>query len=153
MELEAFCDGACSGNPGPGAAAAILRAYEGGTLVKERILVSPVEPHSTNQRQELVGAIMILETLTRPGVPIVIHTDSRYVIDGLTSWIQGWKRHGWLTSQKQPVVNRDLWERLDELASRHPVRWVWVKGHAGHELNERCDRLAVQAIAAYRNRS
>jgi len=149
MRFEAYCDGACSGNPGPGAAGAVLLAYEGNVLIKEKELVSPVEPTTTNQRQELVGAIMILEALTRPGIEIIIHTDSRYVIDGITSWIKGWKRNGWVNSQKQPVVNKELWVRLDELAAKHRITWKWVKGHAGNAYNERCDQLAVKAVKAY----
>lgn len=150
MRFEAYCDGACSGNPGPGAAGAVLLAYEGTVLVKEKELVSAVEPTTTNQRQELVGAIMILEALTRGQVEITIITDSRYVIDGITSWIHGWKRNGWVNSQKQPVVNKELWVRLDELVNQHKVSWKWVKGHSGNAYNERCDRLAVAAVEAYR---
>lgn len=153
MHIEAYTDGACSGNPGPGAAAAILLAYEGSTLIKERELVSPVEPRSTNQRQELIGAIMVLDALSRPGVDVTIYSDSKYVIDGITSWIHGWKRNGWVNSQKQPVANAELWEQLDELVDRHNVKWVWVKGHAGNKFNERCDRLAVAAIEAFRARA
>jgi len=150
LRFEAYTDGACSGNPGPGAAAAILLAYEGSTLVKERELVSAVEPRTTNQRQELVAAIMALETLNRSGVELTLYSDSRYVIDGVTRWLPGWKRNGWVNASKDPVANRDLWQKLDELASRHSIRWVWVKGHAGNRYNDRCDQLAVAAIAAYR---
>lgn len=150
MRFEAYCDGACSGNPGPGAAACVLLAYEGNTLVKEKELVSPVEPRSTNQRQELIGAIMILESLSRSGVDIVIYSDSKYVIDGITSWVKGWKRNNWVNSQKQPVANKELWVRLDELASQHKIEWRWVKGHSGNAYNDRCDRLAVKAIEDFR---
>lgn len=149
MRFEAYCDGACSGNPGPGAAGAVLLAYEGQTLVKERELVSSVERKSTNQRQELIGAILVLEALTRSGVDITIYSDSKYVIDGITQWVKGWKRNGWVNSQKQPVVNQELWKRLDELVAKHQVKWVWVKGHAGNHYNERCDRLAVGALKAF----
>ena len=152
MHFEAYTDGACSGNPGPGAAAAILLAFEGPTLLKERELVSSVEPSSTNQRQELIAAIMALEALSRPGVPITIVSDSKYVIDGITSWIKGWKRNGWVNSQKQPVANAELWRRLDELVSQHTVQWRWIKGHAGNLYNERCDRLAVAAIEAFKKK-
>lgn len=152
MHFEAYCDGACSGNPGPGAAAAILLAFEGDALLKERELVSSVEPTSTNQRQELIAAIMVLEALSRPGISITITSDSKYVIDGITSWIKGWKRNGWVNSQKQPVANAELWKRLDELVSKHKVQWRWVKGHAGNAYNERCDRLAVAAVDSFKQK-
>lgn len=152
MHFEAYCDGACSGNPGPGAAAAILLAFEGNTLLKERELVSSVEPASTNQRQELIAAIMVLEALSRPDISITIVSDSKYVIDGITSWIKGWKRNGWVNSQKQPVANAELWRRLDELVSQHKVQWRWVKGHAGNAYNERCDRLAVAAVETFKQK-
>jgi ribonuclease HI len=151
MRIEAYCDGACSGNPGPGAAAALLLAYEGATLLKERELVSPVDPNTTNQRQELLAAIMALEALAKPGVEITMICDSKYVIDGITSWVKGWKRNGWVNSKKEPVANRELWERLDQAVQKHRVTWKWVKGHAGNIYNERVDQLAVAAVKAARN--
>jgi len=150
MRIEAYCDGACSGNPGPGAAAALLLAYEGSTLIKERELVSPVEANTTNQRQELLAAIMALEALSKPGVEIKMYCDSKYVIDGITSWVKGWKRNGWVNSKKEPVANRELWERLDQAVQRHRVTWQWVKGHAGNVYNDRVDQLAVKAVQAFR---
>lgn len=148
--FEGFCDAACSGNPGPGAAAAILVAREDAHVVKEIERVSPVEPMTTNQREELKGGILVLEALTREGVSITIYSDSRYLVDGMTQWIHGWQRSGWVNAKKEPVANKDLWQRLIALAARHQVSWRWVKGHAGHTYNERCDRLAVQAVAAFK---
>lgn len=150
MIIEGYSDAACSGNPGPGAAAAILVAREGNQILKETEMVSPVEPVTTNQRQELLGGILILEALKKEGQTLSITSDSRYLIDGMTSWIHGWKKNGWRNSKKEEVANRDLWERLDRLASRHRVRWNWVKGHAGHPFNERCDRLAVDAVRRFK---
>ena len=137
--VELFTDGACSGNPGPGGWAAILRMGE-----REREL-SGGEPATTNNRMELMGAIAGLEALKRP-CTVHLYTDSRYVLDGATKWIRGWKRNGWRTADKKPVKNMDLWQELDALAQRHVVRWHWVKGHAGHPENERCDELANEAI-------
>jgi ribonuclease HI len=141
--VDAFTDGACSGNPGPGGWGAILRW--GG---HEREL-SGGEAETTNNRMELMAAIAALEAIRRP-VPVRLHTDSQYLRDGITKWIHGWKRNGWKTSGKDPVKNRDLWERLDALASRVDVEWRWIKGHAGHPENERADALARAAIARMR---
>ena len=136
-------DGACSGNPGPGGWAAILSS---GQHEKE---MSGGEAHTTNNRMELMGAIAALEALKRPST-VELHTDSKYVHDGISKWIHGWKRNGWKTADKKPVKNMDLWQRLDAAVQHHDVHWRWVKGHAGHELNERADQLAVAAIAAVR---
>jgi ribonuclease HI len=136
-------DGACSGNPGPGGWGAIL---EWGDHKKE---LKGSEPHTTNNRMELMGAISALETLKRP-CAVDLHTDSQYLRDGITKWIHGWKRNGWKTAEKKPVKNVDLWQRLEQALSRHTVRWHWVKGHAGHDLNERADELAREAIAELR---
>ena len=133
-------DGACSGNPGPGGWGAILTYGEHEKELKGG------EPHTTNNRMELMGAISALEALKRPST-VELHTDSKYVHDGISKWIHGWKRNGWKTADKKPVKNVDLWQRLDQAIQRHEVHWRWVKGHAGHELNERADRLAVAAIA------
>jgi ribonuclease HI len=141
--VEIYTDGACSGNPGPGGWGAILR-WRG----NEREL-SGAEPETTNNRMELMAAITALETLKRPMV-IDLHTDSTYVRDGIMKWLAGWKAKGWKTSDKKPVKNRDLWERLDEAAARHDVVWHWVKGHAGHPENERADELARMAIKQLR---
>ena len=136
-------DGACSGNPGPGGWGAILTW---GDHEKE---LKGGEPHTTNNRMELMAAISALEALKRPST-VDLHTDSQYVQLGISQWIQGWKRNGWKTADKKPVKNADLWRRLDEIMSRHNVRWHWVKGHAGHAMNERADALARAAIAEMR---
>ena len=136
-------DGACSGNPGPGGWGAILTS---GTHEKE---LKGGEAHTTNNRMELMGAIEALEALKKPST-VELHTDSKYVHDGISKWIHGWKRNGWKTADKKPVKNMDLWQRLDSAIQRHDVHWRWVKGHAGHELNERADKLAVSAIADIR---
>lgn len=136
-------DGACSGNPGPGGWAAILSF---GDHEKE---LKGAEAHTTNNRMELMAAIAALEALKKP-CRVDLHTDSQYVQNGISSWIFGWKRNGWKTSDKKPVKNVDLWQRLDEAMARHEVKWHWVKGHVGHELNERADQLARDAIAELR---
>ena len=136
-------DGACSGNPGPGGWGAILSYGEHEKELKGG------EPHTTNNRMELMAAIAALEALTKPST-VELHTDSKYVHDGISKWIHGWKRNGWKTADKKPVKNMDLWQRLDTAVQRHDVHWRWVKGHAGHEMNERADQLAVAAIAEMR---
>jgi ribonuclease HI len=136
-------DGACSGNPGPGGWGAILE-FDG--HVRE---LSGGEPATTNNRMELTGAIEALRALKSAAHPVELHTDSEYLKKGITQWIHGWKRNGWRTSARAPVKNADLWRALDELASRHDVEWRWVKGHAGHNLNERADELARQGMAKY----
>ncbi len=147
-ELFAYTDGACSGNPGPGGWGALLQAKDGDDVVKEREL-SGGEAETTNNRMELLAAITALETLSKP-TPITIVTDSAYVKNGVTGWIHGWKRHGWKTSNKKPVKNVDLWQRLDAAADRHDVTWEWVKGHAGHPENERADELARAGMAPFK---
>jgi ribonuclease HI len=132
-------DGACSGNPGPGGWGAILQS--GG---KSRELKGG-ELATTNNRMELMAAIQALEALTKP-CKVELHTDSQYVMKGISEWIHGWKRRGWLTADKKPVKNDDLWKRLDTARLRHEVAWRWVKGHAGHELNERADHLAREGM-------
>jgi ribonuclease HI len=136
-------DGACSGNPGPGGWGAIL-AF--GDHEKE---LKGGEEHTTNNRMELMGAISALEALKFPCV-VDLHTDSKYLQDGISKWIHGWKRNGWRTADKKPVKNIDLWQRLDGALKPHEVRWHWVKGHAGHTMNERADQLARDAIVAIR---
>jgi len=135
-----YTDGACSGNPGPGGWGAILMH---GTSVKE---LSGGELATTNNRMELMGAIAALEALTKP-CQVELHTDSTYVMKGISEWIHNWKRRGWRTADGKPVKNDDLWRRLDEARARHDVKWRWVKGHAGHEHNERADELARQGLA------
>jgi ribonuclease HI len=142
-EVEIFTDGACSGNPGPGGWAAILR-MDG----REREL-SGGDPATTNNRMELMGAISGLEALKRP-CKVRLFTDSVYVKDGATKWIHGWKKNGWRTSDKKPVKNVELWQRLDAARAAHEVAWIWVKGHDGHAENERADELARGEIAKLR---
>ena len=146
--LFAYTDGACSGNPGPGGWGALLIARDGAAIVKQRELHGG-ERDTTNIRMELLAAISALESLSRPS-EITIITDSAYVKNGVTSWIHGWKRNGWRTSQKKPVKNEDLWRRIDEAQKRHKVTWEWVKGHAGHPENERADELARAGMAPFK---
>jgi ribonuclease HI len=134
-KVVVFTDGACSGNPGPGGWGAIL-TFKG----VERELKGG-EAHTTNNRMELMAAISALEAMKRPCL-VELHTDSQYVKNGITSWIHNWKRNGWRTADKKPVKNEDLWRRLDEALAIHKVDWRWVKGHAGHDMNERADALA-----------
>ncbi len=138
-KVEIFTDGACSGNPGPGGWGAILRV---GEHEKE---ISGGERATTNNRMELMAAIRALEALTSASA-VLLHTDSRYVMDGLTKWMPKWKANGWKTSDKKPVKNEDLWRALDEAVSRHKVAWKWVAGHSGHPENERADALARGGI-------
>ena len=134
--IEIFTDGACSGNPGPGGWGVILR-YRG--TEKE---LSGGAPETTNNRMELTAVIEALKALKRE-CDVVIHTDSRYVMDGVQQWLPNWKQNGWRTSNKKsPVKNVDLWQELDSLLQKHTIRWIWVKGHNGHEENERVDKLA-----------
>ena len=137
--VEIFCDGACSGNPGPGGYGAILR-YAG--RVKE---LSGGAKDTTNNRMEMTAAIEALRQLKRP-CRVSITTDSQYLVKGMTEWIAGWQRKGWRNSKKEPVVNRDLWELLLALTKPHSVQWKWVRGHDGHIENERCDQLARDGI-------
>jgi ribonuclease HI len=134
-----YTDGACSGNPGPGGYGAILLS---GHHRKE---IKGGEPNTTNNRMELMAAIAALEALTRH-CDVELHTDSQYLRLGITEWLKGWKRNGWRTSAKQPVKNDDLWRRLDEATQRHHIDWRWVKGHAGHDENERADELAREGL-------
>jgi ribonuclease HI len=142
--VHLFTDGACSGNPGPGGWAALIRA---GTHEKE---LSGGEARTTNNRMELTAAIRALQALTRP-CHVVLHTDSQYVIKGITEWMPGWKRKGWKNSQGKPVENRELWEELDAATKPHKIDWKWVKGHAGHAENERVDKLAVKESLKFRS--
>jgi ribonuclease HI len=135
----AYTDGACRGNPGPGGWGVLLR-YNG----REKSLYG-AEPHTTNNRMELMGAIIALENLTRP-CKVRLTTDSQYVQKGISEWLAGWKRRGWKTADKKPVKNVDLWQRLDAAAQRHAIDWHWVRGHSGHAENEIVDGLANRAI-------
>lgn len=134
-----YTDGACSGNPGPGGWAALLRWND------HEKLVSGGDPSTTNNRMELLAVIQGLRSLKR-GCSVRIVTDSRYVMDGMTKWIAGWRRRGWKTASKAPVKNQDLWESLDREISLHQVEWEWVRGHSGHEENSRVDEAARAAI-------
>ena len=137
-QVEIFTDGACKGNPGPGGWGALLRM---GAREKE---LSGSEPHTTNNRMEMTAVIRALDALTQP-CTVTLHTDSKYVIDGITKWIHGWQKRGWVNASKKPVLNRDLWEELLQAVRPHTIRWEWVKGHSGHPENERVDRLASDA--------
>jgi ribonuclease HI len=138
-------DGGCHGNPGPGGWAAVL---DFGSTRRE---LSGGVPMTTNNRMELQAAIEALTALEEP-CAVELHTDSNYLRDGVTKWIFGWKRNGWLTKTKEPVKNADFWRQLDAAVARHKVAWHWVKGHAGHHGNERCDQLAQRAIAAIKQK-
>jgi ribonuclease HI len=138
-EVEMYTDGACRGNPGPGGWAALLVAG------KERKEVSGAEATTTNNRMELMAAIGGLGALKRR-CAVKLYTDSKYVLQGITEWLPGWKARGWLTAARAPVKNQDLWQLLESAASGHDVAWHWVKGHSGHEGNEYVDRLANVAI-------
>lgn len=137
--VKIWCDGACSGNPGPGG---------WGSIVEEEGLrreLSGGRSHTTNNQMELQGLIEALKSVPA-GTRVEICTDSKYVVDGVSSWIKGWKRNGWMTASKQPVKNRELWQELDELLQARPHKMLWVRGHNGHAENERCDELARMAI-------
>ena len=140
-KVEIFTDGACKGNPGPGGWGAVIRS---GGHEKE---LSGGDPMTTNNRMELTAVIEALNALKRP-CAVALSTDSRYVMDGLTKWIHGWRKNGWKTASKQPVKNAELWQALVEATARHKISWQWVKGHAGHPENERADRLASDAAVA-----
>jgi len=144
--VEIFTDGACSGNPGPGGWGAILRY---GGVEKE---LNGGEPATTNNRMELMAAIMAIEAVKRP-CEIHLHTDSEYLRQGITTWIHSWKARGWKTADKKPVKNVDLWQRLERAIETHDVHWHWVKGHSGHVENERADELARLAIRQMRDAS
>ena len=139
--VEIFTDGACKGNPGPGGWGAVIRS--GG---KERE-ISGGEPLTTNNRMEMLAVIRALEALKRP-CRVTLSTDSRYVMDGLTKWIHGWRKNGWKTADRKPVKNAELWQELVAACAPHRIEWRWVKGHSGHAENERADRLACDAAAA-----
>ncbi|OIN86676.1 MAG: ribonuclease HI [Alphaproteobacteria bacterium CG1_02_46_17] len=137
--VELFTDGACSGNPGPGGWGVLLR-FKG----TEKELCGG-ELDTTNNRMELMAAIEGLRALSRP-CRVKIHTDSKYVLQGITEWLEGWKAKGWKTANRKPVKNQDLWQDLDQEIARHDIEWIWVKGHAGHIENERADELARSGI-------
>ena len=137
--VDIFTDGACSGNPGPGGWGALLRY---GTVEKE---LSGGETLTTNNRMEMMAAIIALEALKRPST-VKVHTDSQYLKNGITEWLPNWKRRGWKTADKKPVKNADLWQRLEQAEKPHRVQWLWVRGHDGHVENERVDQLARDAI-------
>jgi ribonuclease HI len=140
VPIEIYTDGACKGNPGPGGWGALLR-WRG----HERELFGG-EPATTNNRMELTAVIRALAALNRESV-VVVHTDSQYVQKGISEWLTGWKARGWMTSDRKPVRNVDLWRELDALAQQHQIEWRWVRGHAGHPENERADALANRGVA------
>jgi ribonuclease HI len=146
LRVEMFSDGACLGNPGPGGWAVLLRWGD-----RERCLIGG-EPLTTNNRMELTAVAEGFAALKRP-VTVRVHTDSRYVKDGITRWIHVWKRNGWRTADRNPVKNVDLWQRLDQLLAGHTVEWLWVRGHSGHAENEQVDRLAREEAVRQRERA
>jgi len=146
VELLAYTDGACSGNPGPGGWGVVMLAIEAGQEVKRRELSGGAQ-ETTNNQMELMAAISALEALDRPS-KLTLVTDSIYVKDGITKWIYGWKAKGW--TKKGGLKNKELWQRLDAVAERHDVIWEWIKGHAGHEHNERADELARAGMAPFK---
>ena len=139
-KIHIYSDGACRGNPGPGGWGTLLK-YHG----TEKELYG-ADPDTTNNRMELMGAIMGLEALKKNSCEVVITTDSQYVKNGITEWLDGWKKRNWKTAARKPVKNQDLWQRLDAACQPHRIEWQWVKGHSGHEENERVDALANKAI-------
>jgi ribonuclease HI len=141
--VDIWTDGACSGNPGPGGWGAILMAGE------RRKEIHGGEADTTNNRMELMAAIMALEALKKP-CNVRMHVDSQYVRQGITGWIHGWKKNGWKTADKKPVKNAELWQRLDQARARHEIEWLWVKGHAGDPENERADELAREGVKTAR---
>ena len=139
--VEIFTDGACKGNPGPGGWGALIRYGE------HEKKICGGEPDTTNNRMELTAAIQALKLLIEP-CDVLLHTDSKYVLDGITRWVEGWQRNGWKNASKQPVRNADLWHELIDASSRHEIEWHWIKGHSGNEGNERADALASAAAEA-----
>jgi ribonuclease HI len=159
MRLSIYTDGGCSGNPGPGGWAYVITGESSGKEAAALVILAEkwgAETNTTNNRMELGAVIAALQSIPLPGsqIPegITVYTDSQYVQKGITQWIHSWKRNNWRTSGKEPVKNRDLWQRLDELSGKFPITWAWVKGHAGNPLNERCDRMTQQAIASLASR-
>ncbi|MCE9618303.1 MAG: ribonuclease HI [Planctomycetes bacterium] len=146
QSFELFTDGACSGNPGPGGWGFILRE----TGASEEVLGSGAEPDTTNNRMELTAVIRGFEAISKPS-RVRLVSDSEYVIKGLNEWLAGWKVRGWKTAAKKPVKNVDLWQRLDQLRSIHQVSPQWIRGHAEHPENTKCDEMAVAAIFTLRN--
>jgi len=144
--IEIFTDGACKGNPGVGGWGVLLRVKG-----KERELFGG-EAATTNNRMEMMAAIVALETLKRP-CQIKLYTDSKYLLQGITEWLENWKKRGWKTASKKPVKNEDLWRRLDALVPQHQIEWIWVKGHSGHEGNERADVLANRGVESLKEGS
>jgi ribonuclease HI len=143
QQVEIFTDGACKGNPGPGGWGALLR------MGKHEKEMSGSEPDTTNNRMEMTAVIKALGALTRP-CKVELYSDSKYVIDGITKWVEGWQRKGWINSSRKPVRNADLWHELIAAVARHEISWHWVRGHDGHEENERVDALASAAAEAAR---
>lgn len=141
-EVTIYTDGGARGNPGPGGYGAVV------TFGKHRKELNGAFEHTTNNRMELMAAISALEILTEP-CTVILYSDSKYLVDAMVKgWLVGWKKKGWVKSDRKPVLNKDLWQRLDAVAGKHGITWKWVKGHAGNELNERCDELVHEAIDA-----
>jgi ribonuclease HI len=144
--VHLFTDGACSGNPGPGGWAYILKHPASRSERSD----SGGEPQTTNNRMELTAVVEGLRALTTPSL-VDVHSDSQYVLNGLHEWLENWKKRGWRTASKKPVKNEDLWRLLDDLKSTHDLRYHWIRGHSGHPENEACDRMAVEALEAHRS--
>ncbi|GMT42628.1 MAG: ribonuclease H [bacterium] len=142
-KVEIFCDGSCLGNPGPGGWGAIIRSGQ------KEVELSGGKRMTTNNEMEMTAVIESLKTLASPSEAVVT-TDSQYVVKGMTQWIHSWIKNGWKTANKKPVKNRGLWEEMFSLSARHEVKWSWIRGHAGHPENERCDRLAVQEAVLWK---
>jgi ribonuclease HI len=138
-KLDIFCDGACSGNPGPGGYGCIIRQD------RKEIVLSGRHAMTTNNKMELTAAIKALEALRTPS-KVTLTTDSQYLVKGMTEWITNWQKRGWINANKKPVLNRELWEHLLELSKKHDIEWIWARGHEGHYENERCDSLARSEI-------
>jgi ribonuclease HI len=153
MAIKIYTDGGCSGNPGPGGWAYIILqdTFQGPQVLKEK---SGAEQDTTNNRMEMSAVISALEALVKLtrkgdiGRKLTVYTDSQYVQKGMTEWLAAWKKNGWRTSEKKPVKNQDLWQRLDSLSADFSINWKWVKGHAGNKYNERCDKMTGEAIAS-----
>ena len=141
-KVQIFTDGCCKGNPGPGGYGCILK-FNG--KAKE---FTGFSPYTTNNIMELTAALVALEQLTEP-CEVELTTDSQYLVKGMTEWVVGWEKKGWVNSSKEPVKNQDLWKALIKMSEVHKISWTWVKGHAGHPENERCDQLANQALAKF----
>jgi ribonuclease HI len=147
--VEAYCDGSCQPNPGPGNCAAILMLKEGKNLLVKEEFVGTIENGSTNQRQELLAAILVLKNIKIKDVPIYIYSDSKYLVDGMTKWLKSWKNNKWKKKGGEEIKNLELWIELYAMTYDKEVTWIWVKGHADNQHNNRCDKLAVNSLKKF----